>query len=200
MTAITELSEKQQKRYHRILSLAEELFHERGFYKLSLSELTNELRVSRSTIYEHFGSKEGLVEAVVDSFTKRLDEGLAEVVNSELSTAQKFIAVAQIQGKNLNGKSDHRFLHDLRVHTPDLYAKFMQGRKGREQNGYRLLVEAGISEGLFDKSIPVDFLLQLYLKMGQMVGDTDLLENTSIGKEDAMEMIVKIFLNGTQKL
>lgn len=200
MIELNTLSDKQQKRYRRILAQAEELFHERGFYKLSLAELTQELRISRSTIYEHFGSKEGLVEAVVDSFSQRLNEGLASVVESELSTTDKFIAVAQIQGKSLNGKGDHKFLHDLRVHLPEAYERFMEGRKQREITGYGVLIESGLKEGLFDPNIPSDFLLQLYLKMGQMVGDTNLLENTSMGKEKAMELIVKVFLNGTQKI
>ena len=48
------LTEKQQKRYDRILLIAEDLMYQQGFYKLSLTDLTNKLRVIRSTIYDYF--------------------------------------------------------------------------------------------------------------------------------------------------
>ena len=201
MIAYKELTEKQQKRYDRILEMAEELIHEHGFYKLSLTELTEKLRISRSTIYENFGSKEGIVEKVVESFSKKLDESLAAVIqNEELNTVEKFIAIANTQGQMLNGKSDHKMLHDLRIHMPYLFKQFEKGRKQREINGYKVLVDQGIREGLFDSKLPSDFLLQLYLKMGRLLCDTDLLENTSMSKENAMETIVKIYLNGTKNL
>lgn len=201
MIIYKDLTKKQQTRYDRIIETTEELIHEKGFYKLSLSELTETLRISRSTIYENFGSKEGIVEKVVENFSRRLDEGLQSVIeNKSLNTIEKFIAVAKTQGKILNGKSDHRLLNDLRVHLPYLYKQFEKGRKRRELNGYKVLVDQGIKEGLFDSKLPPDFLLQLYLKMGQLVSDTNLLENTSMNKENAMEIIVKIYLNGTKKM
>ena len=201
MIAFDEMTERQKMRYERIVNLAEEMIFEYGFHKLSLAELTDMLRISRSTIYENFGSKEGLVETIVDRFSERLNTGLKSVLeNKELNTFEKFIAVAQTQSEMLNGKNDHKFLNDLKIHTPHIYKKFEKGRKKREATGYKTLIDQGIKEGLFDKNLPPDFLLQLYLKMGQLVCDTNLLENTSMNKTDAMETIVRIFLNGAKKL
>ena len=72
MMEAQQLTQKQEIRLHRILASAEALMLSRGFYKLSLSDLTSELKISRSTIYEHFGAKEGLVEAVVDLYRKKI--------------------------------------------------------------------------------------------------------------------------------
>lgn len=194
------LNQKQLKRYNRIVSIAEELMYQQGFYKLSLTELTQKLKVSRSTIYEYFDSKEGLVEVVVDTLTERLNTTLELILQSDgLSTYEKFIHLAQEQSQNLNANC-YRLLNDLKIHTPQIFQKFEAGRKLREQNGYQRLVEEGVAEGLFDPSLNQDFLVQLYLKMGQLISDTDLLENVSMNKAEAMQTIIKIYINGAQKM
>ena len=164
MIAYKELTEKQQKRYERILIQAEELIYEQGFYKLSLEEITRHLKISRSTIYENFGSKEGLVEKIVDRFNDRLDEGLNSVVQDyRLKTIDKFIAIAQNQGEIISG---HKLLNDLKIHLPHLYQKYEEGRKRREENGYKVIIEQGIIEGLFDPNLPPDFILTTLSKNG----------------------------------
>lgn len=194
------LTDKQQRRYDRIVGVAEDLFYENGFYKLSLTELTNKLRISRSTIYEYFDTKEGLVEIVVDSISKRLDNSLTTILkNKELRIFDKFIQLAQAQSENLNANC-YRLLNDLKIHLPEIYQKFENGRKNREQNGYKLLIEQGLKEGIFNNKIDKDFLVQLYLKMGQLTGETDILDHIKMNKKEAMESIIAVFLNGTKKV
>ncbi len=200
MIAYQSLTEKQQNRYDRILQMAEALIYENGFYNLSLTDLTQKLKVSRSTIYENFGSKEGLVEKVVENLTLKLNTGLDAVIqNTKLNTKQKFIQVARNQSESLDANC-FKLLEELKIHSPKLYKEFEEGRKEREKNGYSLLIEQGINEGIFDKSLPKDFLLQLYLKMGQLLSDTNLMNHISFNKAEAMDTIIKVFLNGTNKI
>lgn len=194
------LTTKQQKRYDRIVAVAENMMYQQGFYKLSLTELTHQLSVSRSTIYEYFDSKEGLVETVVNTITHRLDQGLTQTIeDNALNSREKFIQLAQIQSQNLNANC-YRLFRDLKVHMPVLFDQFEAGRKGRESHGYKKLIELGIKEGLFDKKYDKDFLIQLYLKMAQLTGDTDILEHIRMNKREAMEAIIMVFLNGTKKI
>ncbi len=50
----------------RILDSAEELFAERGIGETSLRALTRHARVNLAAVHYHFGSKEGLLDAVVE--------------------------------------------------------------------------------------------------------------------------------------
>ncbi len=201
MTTYDQLTPKQKTRYERILHLAENLVYQQGFYKLSLEELTKRLRVSRSTIYENFGSKEGLIEKIVERYDERLNSGLREIVNDDvMSTYDKFIAVSHQLAKSLEGKANYKFHHDLKIHAPHLYDKYVAGRERRVAYCYRPLVEQGVREGLFDKSLPTDFILQTYLKSSQIVCETNLLENSSVSKTEAMDIITRIFLNGAKNL
>ncbi|MFK7757978.1 MAG: TetR/AcrR family transcriptional regulator [Flavobacteriales bacterium] len=199
MIDYTTLTGKQQKRYDRIVHTAEDMMYQQSFYKISLSELTNALSVSRSTIYEYFDSKEGLIETVVNTISDRLNNSLTEIVgDDDMNIHDKFIQLAKAQSLNLNANC-YRLLNDLKTHMPHIYAKFHKGRNEREQNGYRKLIEQGIKEGVFASHYDKDFLVQLYLKMGQLTGDTDILDQIRMNKLETMETIINVFLKGTKK-
>lgn len=195
------LTEKQQKRYDRILLIAEDLMYQQGFYKLSLTDLTNKLRVSRSTIYDYFGSKEGLIKVIVKRYDQAIDQAIQGIsYDKTTSIYNRFLLVAKQLAKSVEGKDSFHFLSDLKTHSPDLYNLYQEGRKKREQFCYKPLVMEGIKKGLFDEKLKPDFILQTYLKLTQMVCDTDMIENSSINKTEAMEAIIKIFLNGAKKI
>ncbi len=195
------LSEKQRKRYQRILEQSYDIVVNNGFYKLSLSDLTNQLRVSRSTIYENFGSKEGLIEKIAERYNEQLNHGLLEIMKEKkLSTFERFLAISDQLVVNSPSRNVYKFYNDLKIHLPELYEQYLVGRRDRIEQIYRPLIQEGIKAKLFDKSIPEDFLMQSYLKSSQMVCETDMLENSSLSKTEAMNLTVKIFLNGAKQL
>jgi AcrR family transcriptional regulator len=61
-----------------ILAKALELFSEKGYEGVSVSELTEAAGITKPTLYYYFGSKEGLFEAVLQSYYTRLDALITE--------------------------------------------------------------------------------------------------------------------------
>jgi len=198
---VDQLTDKQRKRYERILKQTYDIVLNEGFYKLSLSDLTKQLRISRSTIYENFGSKEGLIAKIIERYDENLNQGLMDIMTDKsLSTFDRFIAISDQLAKNSPSRSIHKFYNDLKIHMPDLYDNYLQGRERRIAQVYLPLIQEGIKNKLFDPRIPEDFLLQTYLKSSQMVCETDMLENNNLGKLEAMNLITRIFLNGSKKI
>lgn len=64
----------------RVLAVASVLFAERGYGVVSLDALAAELGVTKQTILYHFGSKSGLLDAVLADATSRLVEALDAAV------------------------------------------------------------------------------------------------------------------------
>ena len=195
------MTEKQLKRYKRMLHLTYDIVVNEGFYKLSLKDLTEKLRVSRSTIYENFGSKEGLIEKIVERHNELLDLGLEEVMNKEnISTYDRFLSISKQLAENSPNRNSYKFYNDLKIHLPELYEKYLIGREKRIDRIYRPLIKEGIKNNLFDGSIPEDFLLQSYLKSSQVVCGTDMMEKSKLTKSEAMHVMTKIFLNGAKSI
>jgi len=68
-------------RRRHLLELATELFSERGFEAASMDELAQRAGVSKPVIYDQFGSKEGLVVAVVDAMGIELNEVIRAAID-----------------------------------------------------------------------------------------------------------------------
>ena len=75
MSTPTERAGLRERRVHdtrrRILGAARELFGEEGFNRASLEDVAARAEVVRPTIYRHFGSKLGLLQAVVSDAEER---------------------------------------------------------------------------------------------------------------------------------
>jgi AcrR family transcriptional regulator len=60
-----------------VVGAARRLFADAGFHRVSLDEIARRADVARATVYHQFGSKLGVLGAVVDDFERRA--GLAEL-------------------------------------------------------------------------------------------------------------------------
>ncbi len=61
-----------------ILAAATELLYRRGLDGVGVAELCTSIGVSKETLYRHFGSKDGLVEAVLQARSDRVTQWLAD--------------------------------------------------------------------------------------------------------------------------
>jgi TetR/AcrR family transcriptional repressor of mexJK operon len=63
---------KRELRLERILEAARTVFLEYGYAGASMTSIVEASGVSRATVYQYFGSKEGLMSALIEYTTKRL--------------------------------------------------------------------------------------------------------------------------------
>src|SRR5438445_11724417 len=71
--------------YQAILDAAEALMAERGPEGLTVSEVAHRASVNRTTAYQHFRTREQVIEAV----TTRLLEGVSRVLESDRSLGER---------------------------------------------------------------------------------------------------------------
>ena len=64
-----------EERKNEILDVAEELFAEKGYDNASTNDIIARIGIARGTLYHHFGSKEEILDAIVDRMTR---EGLID--------------------------------------------------------------------------------------------------------------------------
>lgn len=59
-----------------VLDCAESLFNQQGYTAVGIDLIRDTAGVSKTTIYRHFGGKDGLIEAVLERRHQRFEEGL----------------------------------------------------------------------------------------------------------------------------
>ncbi|HZX01744.1 TetR/AcrR family transcriptional regulator [Kribbella sp.] len=77
----------------RILKAAAEVFGRRGIHAAGINEIVEAAGASKLTIYKNFGSKEGLVEAVLTDRTQRVRAWHHEAVESAAPGRAQVLAV-----------------------------------------------------------------------------------------------------------
>ncbi|MEV0995876.1 TetR/AcrR family transcriptional regulator [Nonomuraea sp. NPDC050202] len=65
-----------------IIETATPILYERGLDGVGVAELCAAMGVSKETLYRHFGSKEGLIEAVLEARSERVTQWLRAAVES----------------------------------------------------------------------------------------------------------------------
>jgi AcrR family transcriptional regulator len=73
----------------RIFKTAISLFSAKGFRGTSIRDIANEMHISLSNIYHHFGNKEGLLVAILEHASQRLVEELKEKSELDLPPKEK---------------------------------------------------------------------------------------------------------------
>ncbi len=114
----------------RILSAALSVFCREGFAGASIDAIAAEAGVSRQTVYNHAGDKEGLFAAIVADITERSNAGLIGALATFPSGAVEIEAALATFGRRLvsgclcdrNAKALLRLIHLEGRRYPDLFA------------------------------------------------------------------------------
>jgi AcrR family transcriptional regulator len=90
-----------------ILDVAERLIRTKGYERMSVQEVQDELGVSRGAIYHYFGSKEALLEAVVERMTDAAMEVLHPIVSDpDTPAVQKLQTLFLVAGRWKSARRD----------------------------------------------------------------------------------------------
>jgi AcrR family transcriptional regulator len=101
----------------RILRLADTLFAEHGYARVSMRMVATAAGVTKPALYYHFRNKDALFEECVLATQKRMSEMLGEAASSGGSLEERLRAVAHIL---LTGSPHHPVLiqNDIAEHLP----------------------------------------------------------------------------------
>lgn len=180
----------------RILKVAKQKFLKNGFYKVSMDSLVRELRTSKSSLYNHFSSKEELVKAVIDVLNSEINTRLHEILNDDkLSFKGKLISISEFT-KNLLSNTSEEFLKDLEINTPEIWEYYQKSRIDRINKYYRRLFEIGMNEGKIRDDINIDIMLAVYLNLMELPLKAEYIEFLDMKNQNIYEETTEVFLNG----
>lgn len=180
----------------KVLAMARKKFLHFGFYNMSMDSLVKELHTSKSSLYNHFESKDVLVKEVLLLLNKEINEKLEQILRDEaLSFKEKLVSIFDFTRQTLVEVSD-AFLSDLEIHTPKLWAQYEKMRSERINRYYKSLFEIGIKEGLIRSDINLDLVLTVYLSLTEIPLRQQHTNKLTIPHENIYEQVTDIFLNG----
>ncbi len=129
----------------RLLGAALQLFARKGFESASVRELTEAAKVTRPTLYYHFGSKEGLYLELVERLCATVEDSiLRSLVPQGTARVRLRSFVLNILDSIIEDTDDQRFFF---VISPDPRRNILSSFHERMRNFIAAVVELLLEEG-----------------------------------------------------
>lgn len=189
------------ERYRRILEAAGSHFYAHGVERASVDAIAAEAGVSKMTVYNHFGSKEGLFEAMVRDRTERITGGLPGVEAMDpkqprkalLKIGEQFLAVVRQE----DTLGHFRSIYGAAASQPEASRAFYRQGAGRVISELAEYLRRADAAGALKVRHPrqaADLFLAMFLGDGhirglQMLDRPDDRENRALLKE-----VVRVFV------
>jgi len=143
-----------EERKNEILNVAEQLFAEKGFDNASTNDIIKRIGIARGTLYHHFGSKEEILDALVERMTRDAIARSKAVVSDKSQPLLDRLTGAIIALDINDGAGPEVF---VQIHKPQ-NALLHQKMQERLINGVVPLISELIREGnetgTFDSKYP----------------------------------------------
>jgi AcrR family transcriptional regulator len=151
----------------------------------SMEDVARAAGVSRQTVYANFGSREALLDAVVERAATEVTAALDATGLEDLSPAE---ALARLVETGLMASARYPFLWHLPAVTPDQDMERHAPVMGR----LRELIRRGQASGEIDAGLSVDWLLAAGLALGRAAEDE--VKSGRMSPEDAADVVRRSFL------
>jgi AcrR family transcriptional regulator len=165
----------------QIKSLALTLLIQHGLRGVSFGDLAKTLKTTRANIHYHFGSKQKLVEEVLEDYVDATLSGMKAVLSrDDLTLMGKIEATLEISRRrharfNSNGKTGRpwsliaRMRQDSEALSPKGRAALRRFASGLEQN-ITAAVRRAKERGEFDKSMPTEDVALQWISIANSAG------------------------------
>ncbi|WP_191297130.1 TetR/AcrR family transcriptional regulator [Paenibacillus polymyxa] len=173
-----------------------------GLQSVRMDEISRVMEISRATLYKYFSTKEEIVEFIVDGFIEYMKELTHNPLDSVQSFGTRFLQIFE-QTISLVVYFSDIILQDLETSYPDLFDRFNEAMKEREEkilaffeegkqkgifnqlNGRLLIKQDEILRGMFD----VKFLMTNQFTVQQVLYDYFQLKRIQLFKPEKLTAI-----------
>ena len=131
----------------RIIEQAMHMFVSQGIKSVRMDDIAQQLGVSKRTLYELFGDKEGLLYLAMDRyFEKKRIERAAVCAHARNVLEAMFMVLGGVMD---NAEVIQRLLNNLRKFYPAVHDKMTREGTAKSRRDLQEMLEKGIADGLF---------------------------------------------------
>ena len=178
----------------RIIENASTLFFQKGVKSMTMSDVANELGISKRTLYEVFRDKEDLLENCICTHIAKTDKSIEELIdNSEdvIDTMMRIYARTLDEIRRIN----HSVMYDLKKYHSRLYNKIEDNQR---ENVYVLLplLDKGVQQGLIRNDINFEIILWLVKSQFRALVTDDFFPRDKYSFNEFIQAIILNFMRG----
>lgn len=178
----------------KIISFSKDKFLSEGFYKITMDEIANGLRMSKKTIYKYFISKDILVEAAVKLFQSIMQSKIDSIIKSDSNSIIKIKKLTNMFAE-ISLKVNSKMMNDLQTHRPELWQDIEEFRTRNIEKLWKNIFDQGKKEG-YIIDYPSEIMVQVIISAMQGIINPNFLINHNLSIKDAFEITFGMLING----
>lgn len=164
----------------------------RGF-KFTMSDLTKRLSISKSSLYEHFSSKDELISKILDIILNDFQAQEEKIYNSELPIIEKLKTTLTIMPQTFE-PFHNRVYNDLRTTYPNEWQRITNFRKERMNRLTALLIQGMAADTI--RHVNTGVVQQIIMSTMNDLIDYHFLAANNMTYTDAVNEMVDIIIHG----
>lgn len=179
---------------NRILQAANELFNNRGYKNVSISDLAEKLGMSKKTIYQYFSGKKEIAAAVIEDVMSRISKKFDSLEPGLDPLSQIRATFEQVKAEVSNVSP--LFQEDIHKYLPDVYKRIKEIRGDKIQMVERC-IRAAQQMGQAKSTIDARLATIVFLEAVQGFNRPELARQ-GFSKFEAIDALIDIFISGIQ--
>ena len=179
----------------KILHTAGEMFLNLGFKSVTMDDIASEIGASKKTIYTHFKNKTTLVDEVTNSMFCAICDGIDLIHEQQKNPIIELFEIKRFVMMHLKDeKSSPQY--QLQKYYPKIYKNIKQKQFSYMQESIKGNLYRGLENGLYRKTIDVDFISRLYFNGMIGIKDKDLFPLNKFSMNELMDHYLEYHLRG----
>ncbi len=180
----------------KIIQKASEMFHQFGCVKVTMEEIAAGIGISKKTLYKYFSNKEHLLDEIFTNVSCKTETFSNEVLaNDNYSYVQKVKLLLENVSKHI-GKFKGPMIVDLQTHFPKIWEKIHLFMKKKAWEKFSILVDDGISHGIFRKDVDKNIVVLMYVFSLQNLLTPEVLAQVSLSADQVYNTLINVIFEG----
>lgn len=189
--------DKDGKRRNRILEYALQQFVTVGYSKVSTAQMASDLKMSKSTFYKYFTSKEELLFAVIDDFYNLFEQEVQSIINDDRVEITEKVQLFILSVRRRFSQLHVSVVEDLRRAVPEAYAHLEERRRSIITETLIGMFEQGARDGFFRSDIPPVIIANVLIQSMQHLEHPEVIGRLEYNFVDMFHQVFSVIMEGS---
>ncbi len=179
----------------KILLKVTELFMRYGIKSISMDDISNQMGISKKTLYQFVDNKKDLIQKIFERHIKEELEAMKVIVNESENAVEEIVRIAQYVTQLLREMSP-KTLYDLQKYYRSIW-DMMEAL--HQQHIFAIIkknIERGIKEDLYRGDLNPDIVAKLYVGKNSLIVDEKLFPLKDYNTEKLFKEHIKYHIYG----
>ncbi|MFZ5940948.1 MAG: TetR/AcrR family transcriptional regulator [Bacteroidota bacterium] len=179
----------------RIIRKAGEMFAMYGIRSVTMDSISEELGISKRTLYETFTDKNTLLTEVL-LFHKESQEKLAQEIIENADNVIEAMVEIMRNSVEIMKSVNPLFFHDMKKYHIEIHESLMKKGEVRNYNITRSILEKGIKQGVFQDFLDIEIVNHTIHSLFNLFADESKFPLTSNTREVIWKNTIRPYLKG----